>query len=341
MKKIRLKALWILLLLGSHTFLQAKTSPLTVYVYDSFVGDSTLGEVIQKLALEKLGVKTEFVSFSSAGEALNQILIEGDKTKADLLIGIDESLLSRAWESHRFQILPDTVYKSVPSEHHFDPKKQFVPFDYGYLTLVYDSQKVKDLDNPISWDHFLRQKSFWNQVAIQDPRTSSIGFSFLLWTLSLRGDQWPDFWKEFRPFIAVTAPGWSGAYGLFLKGEVQFVVSYTTSPAYHIEKEKNSNIKALVFNGGHIRQTEGIGLVKTSKQPELAKKWISLLLSKKVQSELPTKQWMYPVNPQVKLPKSFEALAKVKSVKNPDSKLISTKRQEWLRNWTQIVSEVK
>lgn len=34
--------------------------------------------------------------------------------------------------------------------------------------------------------------------------------------------------------------GWSEAYGLFLKGESDLVLSYTTSPAYHIIAEKKT-----------------------------------------------------------------------------------------------------
>ena len=34
--------------------------------------------------------------------------------------------------------------------------------------------------------------------------------------------------------------GWSEAYGLFLEGEADMVLSYTTSPAYHLIAEEDA-----------------------------------------------------------------------------------------------------
>ena len=110
------------------------------------------------------------------------------------------------------------------------------------------------------------------KLVIQDPRTSSIGLSFLLWTQALfPGKAFDEIWKGLSRQVLTVAPSWTGAYGLFLKKEAEFVVSYTTSPAYHREKEKQDFIKAIPFPEGHYRQVEGAAIVKHSKKQKNTK----------------------------------------------------------------------
>ncbi len=51
------------------------------------------------------------------------------------------------------------------------------------------------------------------------------------------GDGAADAWAALAPRIVTVTQGWSEAYGLFLDGEADMVLSYTTSPAYHIAVE--------------------------------------------------------------------------------------------------------
>ena len=44
-------------------------------------------------------------------------------------------------------------------------------------------------------------------------------------------------------------PGWSEAYGLFTSGEADMVLSFTTSPAYHIIAEGDETKAAAIFPG--------------------------------------------------------------------------------------------
>ena len=49
--------------------------------------------------------------------------------------------------------------------------------------------------------------------------------------------------------------GWSEAYGLFLKGEADMVLSYTTSPAYHIAVEKDRTTRRRSFRRATISRS--------------------------------------------------------------------------------------
>jgi len=308
-----------------------------VYTYDSLA--EGLGRQVADEFEKKTGIKTSLVTFGSCGEALNQVILEGARTQADLLLGIDHSMLARAKDSGILSESEFNVSAIIPKDLWLEESHSIVPFDYGYLAFVYDSKRVAIPEASISlWD-FSHDDRWKNRVVIQDPRTSSIGLSFLLWTHFIFDEKRRiSFWKQFTNQLLTITPGWSSAYGLFLNQEVDFVLSYTTSPAYHIEVEKNMSMRALLFSEGHYRQVEGAALVKFSKHRDWAKKWIEILLSHSVQSQLPLGQWMYPVRTDVSLPKSFEGLIQPKVIRPKD--FTSNDRREWIQKWVNVVSKL-
>ena len=111
---------------------------------------------------------------------------------------------------------------------------------------------------------------------LQDPRSSTPGLGFLLWMKSVYGDKAADAWKKLEPRILTVTPGWSEAYALFTKGEAPMVLSYTTSPAYHVIAENSERYKAAPFAEGHYLQVEVAGLIENSPEKELAKKFLRL-----------------------------------------------------------------
>lgn len=315
---------------------------LTVYTYDSLASKKSLGGVLVKEFKKQTGADVELVGFKSAGEALNQIVLEGKSTGADVLAGVDNTFLEKAKKSGLFEKLsPALAGFPLPKKLLFDPESQFLPFDYGYLAFIYDGARTKGLESVNSLEALSTHAALKKRIVIEDPRTSSIGQCFLAWTKeAFPSLSYLHFWKNMLGQIVTIPPGWSAAYGLFLKKEADVVLSYTTSPAYHEEMEKNGNYKFLLFKDGHYQQIEGVGVLKSSKNMELAKKFVSLLLSKKVQEQIPTLQWMYPADPGAKLPKSYRRLAQPLAVPTSAAAWESN-REAWLREWTLLLSKGK
>ncbi len=102
---------------------------------------------------------------------------------------------------------------------------------------------------------------------------------------------------------------------MFTDGEAPLVISYTTSPAYHIEYGEGDQYKALSFTDGHVMQVEGAGLVKGAKNTEGAKKFIEFLISEEAQNVIPGTQWMFPSNKNAKLPASYDTIEMPKILK--------------------------
>lgn len=94
------------------------------------------------------------------------------------------------------------------------------------------------------------------------------------------GDKTPEAWQKLAAKTVTVTKGWSEAYGLFLKGESDLVLSYTTSPAYHIIAEKKDNYAAANFAEGHYLQVEVAARTAASKQPELAEKFLKFMVSR-------------------------------------------------------------
>ena len=112
--------------------------------------------------------------------------------------------------------------------------------------------------------------------------------------------------EKLNPRMVTVTKGWSEAYGLFLKGEADMVLSYSTSPAYHVGVEKKTNYRAASFAEGHYLHVELAGLTRTAKEPELARRFLSFVLSEPFQSAIPEGNWMFPAKaPPAGLPASF------------------------------------
>jgi thiamine transport system substrate-binding protein len=144
-----------------------------------------------------------------------------------------------------------------------------------------------------------------------DPRTSTPGLGFAAWTVAVFGDKVNDYWKALKPNILTMAPGWSAGYGLFTSGEAPLVISYTTSPAYHVEYDKTDRYQALIFDEGHPMQVEGAGILKGAPNEAGAKKFMDFFITEEAQNTLPLTQWMYPANKNVVLPDSYKQAARV------------------------------
>jgi thiamine transport system substrate-binding protein len=62
----------------------------------------------------------------------------------------------------------------------------FVPYDWGVLSFV--ARKSSGISMTLSLDD-LMQTQFASKIALQDPRTSSVGLQFLMWVLKVKGEE--------------------------------------------------------------------------------------------------------------------------------------------------------
>jgi thiamine transport system substrate-binding protein len=297
---------------------------LTVYTYDSFLGDWGAGPKVALLFEKSTGIKLKFISKGDGGQLLSALILEKNDPQADVVVGFDNQLAPKALEADILANYRVKAAEGLPEWLRFDTTNRLTPFDYGHFAIIWDSQK---LANPPKSLEDLTKPEYAKKLIIMDPRTSTVGLGFLSWTRSVYGEGWKDYWGRLRPSLLAMTPSWDTGYGLFTSGEAPLVLSYATSPAYHMESDKTDRYRALEFPEGHAIQIEAAGIVKGTKHRHNAEAFMNFLLTKECQAELPLTQYMYPVNAETPLPASYSIALKPAKTLTIDTKGLSEAAQ--------------
>jgi thiamine transport system substrate-binding protein len=289
---------------------------LVVYTYNSFVSWGPAGEL--KEAFEaRYDCNLEFVTAGGGKATLSRLLAERESggTDADLFMA-EVNDVPRIATYDLF--LPVTVegvpnLAFVPQDLLLGQTAELVPYEYGYITLTYDSQVLNEEDLPKRLED-LADPFYKGKLVCEDPRTSSTGFSFLLWTIAHFGEEgYLDFWRSLAPTLLTITQGWSEAWTLLTHDEAPIVVSFSTDTAYGAMYEDSLRYRAFAPGGQGYRTIYGVGIVRETDQPELAKAFIDLLLSKEIQELLPRTEIMFPANETAELPEEYHEHAVIPS----------------------------
>ena len=329
----RVTGVAILCLLASNA-LQAALPSLVIYTYDSFVSEWGPGPQVKAAFEEQCGCTVELTGLEDGVSILNRLKLEGKNTRADIVLGIDTNLTAEARATGLFEEHGMTLRNAALPDAWND--KTFLPYDYGYFAFVYNQEL---LNNPPGSLKQLVEDPQGPTILIQDPRTSTPGLGLLLWLKKIYGEQATEAWTKLSDRIVTVSKGWSEAYGLFLKGEADMVLSYTTSPAYHIIAEQDQRFAAARFSEGHYQQVEVAGLVKSSKQKQLGRDFLQFMLSDGFQNIIPTTNWMYPATlEKSKLPPEFKTLIDPSPALMFDDSEVARERKNWVGEWLEVMS---
>ncbi|MEO9819142.1 MAG: thiamine ABC transporter substrate binding subunit [Paracoccaceae bacterium] len=315
-------------ILGATTAL-AETPVLTVYAYDSFVTEWGPGPAVEVAFEEICNCDLQFVGAGDGAALLARLKLEGARSDADIVLGLDTNLTAAAAETGLFAQHSVKADYALPIEW---TDTTFVPFDWGYFAFVHNADATAPTD-------FKSLASSDSKIIIQDPRSSTPGLGLLLWVKSAYGDEAPAIWADLQDNIVTVTKGWSEAYGLFLDGEADLVLSYTTSPAYHLIAESDSSKAAASFDEGHYLQIEVAGKLASSDQPELADQFLEFMVSDAFQGIIPITNWMYPsVTPAAGLPDGFETLLTPEKALLLPANDVPALREEALAEWLNALS---
>lgn len=304
----------------------AQKPELQIVTYDGFASEWGPGLPLKAGFEATCGCTVTFVAADSSIGALRKVQLEGATTTIDIVLGIDTAIAGEARATGLFADHGlDLSGLALPSAW---TDAQFVPFDWGYFAYVYDTTKVTE--PPKSFEELIaRPESF--KIAIQDPRSATPGLGHLLWIKAAYGDKAADIWTGLKPHILTMTREWSESYALFLNGEVDMVLSYTTSPAYHAIADGKPNYAYAEFAEGHLPQIEVAGVLKSSPHQDLAKQFLAYLVTPEAQKIIPTTNWMYPVvDLGAELPPAFSAQAKPAKVLGVDEADITAKSGGWI-----------
>jgi thiamine transport system substrate-binding protein len=312
-----------------HAPAQAETPVLNVLTYDSFVSEWGPGPAIEAAFEAECNCDLRFTGAGDGAALLARLQLEGTSTEADVVLGLDTNLTAQAAATGLFTTHGQAPSLTLPVDY---ADARFLPYDWGWFAFVHNA----GVPFPNSFDALAASDL---KIVIQDPRSSTPGLGLLMWVKAAHGDRAAEIWEALADNIVTVTPGWSEAYGLFLNGEADAVLSYTTSPAYHLIAEQDASKVAAGFEEGHYLQVEVMGKLASTKQSALADQFLTFMLSDKAQSILPTTNWMYPARtPAEGLPAGFETLLK------PETSLLLTSedaaelREKALEEWRNALS---
>jgi len=316
---------------------------VTVMTHDSFEASTSVVNLFRSVFLADV----RFFKAGDAGTMLNKAILAKDNPLADVMYGVDNTFLSRALSEDLFMPYDSPMLSSIAPEFQVDPQHRVFPIDYGDVCLNYDKAYFQDhsLQPPTSLED-LAQPAFKDLLVVENPATSSPGLAFLLATIGHFGqDQYLDYWQSLVDNNVLVDNDWETAYYSDFTvhgGQRPVVVSYASSPpaevAFADPPISEPPTGVVTGNTSCFRQIEYAGILKGTKHLDLAQAWVDFMLNVKFQEDMPLNMFVFPVNPNAKLPQVFTDFAVVPQETaqvSPDA--IAQNRDAWIRDWTQTV----
>jgi thiamine transport system substrate-binding protein len=316
-KIVSLLAASSLLLAGCAPAGQVATK-VTLVAHDSFaISDESITEFEATS-----GFELEIIRTGDAGSLTNRLVLTKDSPIADVVFGIDNTFRGVADESGIIE--GDLV------------EVAFGDVCFNYDRIWFEERKIPP---PASWRDLTRPE-FNSLTVVTNPLSSSPGLAFLASTVAAFGEPaFEQYWKELRDNGVMVASGWEEAYFTYFSGssgngEYPIVLSYSSSPAAEIRKDGKSQTAALLDEC--FRQTEFIGTLAGSKNPEGAKALVEFLLSESFQNTMPGLMYVYPVNENASIPAEWAEFGSAARSTIGEDMSIATHREKWQTKWSAI-----
>ena len=308
---------------SSNSSTDATPNEVILLAYDAFDPQAGIFDAFTAAT----GAKVKVITGGDSGVLVSKAILTAGNPEGDVLWGIDNTLLSRAQKAELLS--------------------SYEPVDYGDICVNYDKQwfASRNISPPTSLED-LANPTYKNLLVTQDPVASSPGLGFLLSTIAHFGaDNWQDYWKSLKANGVHIAPDWTTAYtidfsGSSGKGKYPLVVSYGSSPPAEVlyAEKPTDTPPTAVIESTCFRQTEYVGALRGTRNPNLAAKLISYLLDVPFQESMPLSLFVFPVNKKATLPDLFTKFAV--APKDPltlEPADIEKNRDKWLNSWRDII----
>jgi thiamine transport system substrate-binding protein len=328
----------LLLFMGFSVIASEAQEPcrIGVYAHDSFAGKGGLGPEIFSEFEHQTGCHVDVLASGNVEQVLGRVEIDAHRGKlaGDVLVGVDTLLWKRV-----FPLVKTDVVLSSQANKRLEPFIRqeigrfsgLVPYDWGALALLVDQKKFHWVQSEISLRE-LNSVEWKKNFILEDPRTSSPGLQFLIFSHQILGSEFQSYWGKLKNQWLTMPAGWSAAYGMLLREAAPSVWTYVTSEADQREKS-GDRYRALLFREGQPVQLEGAVVLKGAKNPEAGARFLEFLLSDFVQDRVGRTNWMWPVSQKAKVPESFRGLPRV------EKKWIlhGENSDEILKNWSEAI----
>jgi thiamine transport system substrate-binding protein len=316
---------------------QASGGTVVLATHESF----HLPKKLVKAFEEESGYTLEVRAAGDAGTLATKLSLTADNPVADAAYGIDNTFASRPLGEGAFaEVTPSTT---PPADYALaEGGDRLVPIDSASVCVNVDTDwfAAEGITPPRTLDD-LTDPAYADLLVTPGASTSSPGMAFFLATVAQYGDGWQDYWSDLMANGAKVVDGWEDAYyGDFTAGSKTGTrpigVSYDSSPAFTVKGGRTTTAALL---DTCFRQVEYAGVLAGADNPEGAAALVDWMLSDEVQSALPESMYVFPVMPGASVPDDWASFAPQPTDPyevSPEE--IAAHREQWLTEWTDVVS---
>ena len=322
----------------------AKPTVVRLLTHDSFAVSDSLKADFEKAT----GLTLDVVTAGDAGTMVAGAVLAAGSPTADVMFGVDNTLVSRATKAGVFWPYQSPDLSSLSPQLRGDTSGGLVtPIDYGDVCVNIDDAWFTDkgLAAPRTLED-LTKPQYKDLLVVEDPAASSTGLAFLLATVARYGQDWQAYWTRLKDNGVNVASTWTDAYeGTFTAGGKNgtrpLVVSYATSPPAEIvyaADPKPTKPSTSVMTDGCYRQVEYAGVLAGAANSSGAQKVIDWLISEPVQSDVPLSMFVFPARSGVALPEVFTKFAaRVDSPLMLSPTAVAAGLDGWLADWGSVM----
>ena len=299
---------------GTMTGSASPSDTLTVATYSSFTGEGTAGNWLKSAFEDEYPETTvEFVTPENGVNQYIQRAKQGAPIDADVYVGLNTSDLvrvSQELDETLFPTIADSLDRAdtVKDELRVDPDGRAIPYDTGYISLVYNEDEV---DEPQTFESLLESRYEGDLIA-QNAQQSDPGQAFLLWSIITQGeDGYLDYWEQLLNNGVKVLADWEPAYQAYMDGEAPMVVSYSTDQVFYHGPGVNMAKHQIGFlNDQGYANPETMALFADSENADLGRQFMNFMLTERAQSKIAVKNVQFPAVDGVTPGESFAKYAK-------------------------------
>ena len=320
---------------------------LRVATYSPFVNapSSAPGPVLKKEFEKQYPNATlEWKTPDSGINYYIQRRMQGADLGADVYVGLNTDHLIRIDDKlGGKQLFASVGTDQVPNASHvkgsleFDPKNRAIPYDTGYISLVYDATSI---EAPTTFDDLLKSK-YKGKLLAENAQNDATGKAFLLWTIHQKGaDGYLDYWKQLVDNDVRILGTWDDAYTSYSNGEAPMVVSYSTDQVYAHKSNQSLQKHSIGFlDDQAYANPEGMAKFADTGQSKLADAFLNFMLSKQAQAKLAVLNVQFPATDWADPGEEFSKYAK--APKNPVTfsyDRLKGNVDGWVNAWAQQIA---
>jgi thiamine transport system substrate-binding protein len=322
---------------------ESLAGPLVLVTHDSFaVSDAVLNDFESRT-----GIQVKILHEGDAVEMVNKAILTKDNPEGDVLFGIDNNTLNRAYDASLFESYASAGLGQIDSQYQLDDQHRVTPIDHADVCLNYDVGWFTQhgIPAPTSMDD-LTKPAYKGLMVVENPATSTPGLAFMLASIAHFGDDgWTNYWQQLRANDVQVVDGWEQAYntafsGSAGKGDKPIVVSYATSPAAEVLNADPAPATAptAVVPGSCFRQIELAGVLAGTKRVAAAQAFIDFMVGRSFQEDMPLQMYVEPVNGQASEPDVFARyVVHPSDLLSLDPAVIGSNHDAWIDQWTTTV----